>query len=105
MSEWTFAQTQPSDELAKLHFFSMKKQQPEGDIEFTITVKEYIDRNQFHMRFFAEADKQTNQKSAPFTPCGWGESLLQALSECVRAVHRFPYEGEHINRGAQEATK
>lgn len=105
MSEWTFAQAQPSDELAKLHFFSMKKRQPDGDIEFIITVREYIDRNQYHMRFFAEADKQTNQKNAPFTPCGWGESLLQALSECVRAVHRFPYEGEHIARGAQEATK
>jgi hypothetical protein len=93
MSEWTFAQTQPSEELAQLHFFSVKKCQPDGDIEFIITVKEYVDRNQYHMRFFAEADKQTNQKSAPFTPFGWGESLLQALSECVRAVHRFPYEG------------
>ena len=96
MSEWTFAQTQPSEELAQLHFFSMKKCQPDGDIEFIITVKEYVDRNQYHMRFFAEADKQTNQKSAPFTPFGWGESLLQALSECVRAVHRFPYEGDEI---------
>jgi hypothetical protein len=94
MSEWTFAQTQPSDELAQLHFFSMKKCQPDGDIEFIITVKEYVDRNQYHMRFFAEADKQTNQKSAAFTPFGWGESLLQALSECVGAIHRFPYEGD-----------
>src|SRR4030095_9047338 len=94
MSEWTFAQSQPSDELAQLHFFSMKRQQPDGDVEFIINVKEYIDRNQYHMRFFAQADKQTNQSSAPFTPCGWGESLLQALSECVRAVHRFPYEGD-----------
>lgn len=94
MSEWTFAQTQPSEELAQLHFFSMKKCQPDGDIEFIITVKEYVDRNQYHMRFFAEADKQTNQKSAPFTPFGWGETLLQALSECVGAIHRFPYEGD-----------
>jgi hypothetical protein len=93
MSDWTFAETDPSDELAQLHFFSIKKRQPEGDIEFTITVKEYVDRNQYHMRFYAEADKQTNQKSAPFTPFGWGETLLQALSECVSAVHRFPYEG------------
>lgn len=93
MSDWTFAQTQASDELAQLHYFSIKKCQPDGDVEFIITVKEYVDRNQYHMRFFAEADKQTNQKSAPFTPCGWGESLLQALSECVRAIHRFPYEG------------
>ena len=94
MSEWTFAQTQPSDELAQLHFFSMKKCQADGDVEFRITVKEYVDRNQYHMRFFAEADKQTNQKTAPFLPCGWGESLLEALSECVRSIHRFPYEGD-----------
>ncbi len=101
MSEWTFAQTQPSEELAQLHFFSMKKCQPDGDIEFIITVKEYVDRNQYHMRFFAEADKQTNQKSAPFTPFGWGESLLQALSECVRAIHRFPYEGDDTATNSQ----
>ena len=101
MSEWTFAQTQPSEELAQLHFFSMKKCQPDGDIEFIITVKEYVDRNQYHMRFFAEADKQTNQKTAPFTPFGWGESLLQALSECVRAIHRFPYEGDDTATNSQ----
>lgn len=94
MSEWTFAQTRPSDELAQLHYFSMKKPQPDGDIEFVITVKEYVERNNTHMRFFAQADKQTNQKTAPFTPCGWGESLLQALGECMRAIHRFPYEGD-----------
>ena len=93
MSDWTFAQTKPSEELAQLHFFSMKKQQPDGDIEFVITVKEYVERNNYHMRFFAQADKQTNQKTAPFTPFGWGESLLQALSECMRAIDRFPYEG------------
>jgi hypothetical protein len=94
MSEWTFAQTQPSDELAQLHFFTMKKPQADGDIEFVITVKEYVERNNYHMRFFAQADKQTNQKTAPFTPSGWGESLLQALGECMRAIHRFPYEGD-----------
>ena len=96
MSDWTFAQTQPSEELAQLHFFSIKKRQPDGDIEFVITVKEYVERNQYHMRFFAEADKQTNQKSAPFTPFGWGESLLQALSECVQSINRFPYEGGDV---------
>jgi hypothetical protein len=103
MSDWTFAQTQPSDELAQLHFFSIKKRQPDGEIEFVITVKEYVERNQYHMRFFAEADKQTNQKSAPFTPFGWGESLLQALSECVQSIHRFPYEGDAAHSDAQPA--
>jgi len=94
MSDWTFAQSDSSEELAQLHFFSIQKKQPGGDVEFIITVKEYVDRNALRMRFFAQADKQTNQRSAPFTPFGWGESLLQALSECVRAIHRFPYEGE-----------
>jgi hypothetical protein len=45
------------------------------------------------MAFFAQADEQTNQKTAPFTPTGWGSTLLKALSECVQAIHKFPYEG------------
>ncbi len=94
MAEWTYAETQPSDELAMLHYFSVKKQQDGKAIEFRITVHEYASRNQAKMRFFAQADKQTNQKSAPFTPCGWGESLLDALSQCVKAIHKFPYQGD-----------
>lgn len=94
MSEWHFAQSDPLEELAQLHFFSMKKRQPEGEVEFNITVKEFVNRNAQYMRFFAYADKQTNQKTAPYTPCGWGETLLQALSECMQAIHRFPYEPE-----------
>ena len=94
MSDWTFAQSDPSEELAQLHFFSVKKQHPKGEIEFIITVREYVDRNALRMRFFAQADKPTNQKTAPFTPFGWGETLLGALSECISAIQRFPYEGE-----------
>ena len=45
------------------------------------------------MRFFAQADKETNQSCAPHTPCGWASTLLKALSECVQNVHRFPYQG------------
>ena len=93
MEEWTFAQSDPSEQLARLHFFSMKKRQPEGDIEFIITVKEYATPEDQSMRFFALADKQTNQKAAPFTPCGWGDTLLKALAECVQSVQRFQYEG------------
>lgn len=92
MSEWTLAQTDPSEELAQLHFFSLKKRQSEGEVEFTITVREYVTPQAGRGRFFALADKQTNQKTAPFTPCGWGGTLLKALAECVQAVHRFPYE-------------
>ncbi len=92
MAEWTFAQSQPHEELALLHSFSVKKRQAGGDVEFIITVKEFATQNNQSMRFFAEADKQTNQKTAPFTPIGWGDTLLKALSECIQAIHRFPYQ-------------
>ncbi len=93
MEEWTFAQSDPSEELAQLRLFSVKKRQPDGEIEFVITVKEYATPKDQSLRFFAQADKQTNQKTAPFTPCGWGSTLLKALAECVQQLHRFPYEG------------
>jgi len=89
--EWTFAQKDPAEELARIHHFSIKKH---GDVEFVITVKEFARPQEDQtMRYFAQADKQTNQKSVPFTPCGWGHTLLKALSECVQAIERFPYEG------------
>lgn len=92
MKEWAYAQSNPSEQLAQLYFFSITKHQPEGEIEFLITVKEYVTPKDPSMLFFAQADKQTNQKTAPFTPCGWGRTLLDALSECVKSVHRFSYE-------------
>ena len=94
MGEWTFAQSTDEQELAQLHFYSINKRQGDQVIEFRITVKEYATPNHLSMRFFAEADKQTNQKTLPYTPNGWGLTLLQALSECVKAMQRFPYEGE-----------
>ena len=93
-TDWTFAETNPSEELAKLHFFSMQKQQGDRTIEFRITVREYASRNQLLMRYFAQADKETNQKTLPYTPSGWGGTLLIALGECVKGIHQFPYEGE-----------
>jgi hypothetical protein len=51
------------------------------------------------MRFYAEADKELNQKTASFMPCGWGDSLFSALGGCVKLIQNFPYEGEE--RGAR----
>lgn len=90
MTDWIFAQESPSEELAKLHFFSIKKKVPDGMVEFTITVHEYVQRNALNMRFFAQADKEVNQEGAPFFPFGWGETLLEALSECVHGIRSFP---------------
>jgi len=94
MAEWTFAQSDPADELAQLHFYSVNKRQGDLVIEFRITVKEFATPNRLSMRFYAQADKQTNQKTAPYTPSGWGTTLLQALGDCVKAIQRFPYEGD-----------
>lgn len=94
MTDWHFAQSDPSEDLAQLYFFSIKKLQPQGEVEFVITVKEYAERNTHHMRYFAQADKEVNQKTAPFRPFGWGESLLQAMSACLKSIRQYPYEGE-----------
>ncbi len=94
MTDWVFAQADPSEELAKLHFFAVKKKDPSGDVEFTITVHEYVQRNALNMRYFAQADKEINQEAVPFIPFGWGETLLDALSECVHSIRQFPYNGK-----------
>jgi hypothetical protein len=94
MADWTLAQVEASDALTRLHYFTMTKRQGDRGIEFLITVRESVPGADRSMQFLAQADKQTNQKSAPFTPTGWGSTLLEALSQCVREVHRFPYEGD-----------
>lgn len=93
MTEWTLAQRQPEEELAKLHHFSVKKQQDGEEIDFVITVYEFAKPKEPHLSFFAKTDKQTNQKTAPYTPCGWGTTLEKALQECVAAIGKFPCEG------------
>ena len=92
MAEWHFAQTDPAQQLAILHHFSVKKSESGNDIEFVITVKEFATPKEETMRFFATADKQVFQKGAPFHPVGWGNSLLKALAECVAQIKQFPYE-------------
>src|SRR4029453_4187811 len=76
VAEWGHAQKDPAEELAQLHYFSFKKRQPDGEIEFVITVKEFASRNAAQMRFYAQADQEGNQRTAPFRPFGWGDSLL-----------------------------
>jgi hypothetical protein len=93
--QWDFTQTNPSEELAQVHFFTMKKRQPEGEVAFRITVKEYaLPPAGQRVRFFAEADKLVNQKTAPLLPSGWGDSVLEALEGCLWLIRQFPYEGE-----------
>jgi hypothetical protein len=96
VSDWRFAQKHPTEELAQLHLFSFKKCQKPCDVSFVITVREFAvpPPGQF-VRFFAQADKPVNQKVAPFLPTGWGNSLLDALSDCTRVIREFSCdEGE-----------
>jgi hypothetical protein len=93
MNDWGFAQTDPAQQLARLHHFSVIKNQDGVEIEFIIAVKEFYTPRDPAQLFFAQADKQTNQKIAPYTPTGWGKSLYEALARCVKEVHRFPYQG------------
>jgi hypothetical protein len=90
MAEWMYAQRDASEELALLHVFAIKKQQDGEEVEFRITVKEFAERNNLQMRFFAQADREVNQDVAPFVPFGWGPTLLDALAECLRGVRQFP---------------
>jgi|SRR5580698_9410142 hypothetical protein len=94
VQDWQYAQTDGSEELAQLHIFTMKKADPGRVTDFQITVREYATPPAgHHHRFYAESDKQVNQKTAAFLPSGWGESVLKALADCMRLIRQFPYEG------------
>jgi len=93
MDDWKYSQTQPSEALAKLHVFSIKKRHAAGEVELRITVKEFANPEIGDLTFYAEADQDLNQMTAPFRPCGWGNTLSNALSECIRNIRRFEYEG------------
>ena len=95
MNEWVHMQEDPSEQLALYHYFSDIKRQQGKEVLFRITVKEFASPPPGqHVRFFAEADKELNQKTASFVPCGWSNSLYSALGDCVRLIRQFPYEGE-----------
>lgn len=95
MTDWAYVQENSGEQLAQLHYFSFIKRQTGGDVPFRITIKEFASPPPGQrMRFFAEADKPVNQKTASFVPCGWGNTLFNALGDCARLIRQFPYEGE-----------
>jgi len=95
MTDWVYVQETAAEQLAQLHYFSFIKHQSDGDVPFRITIKEFAAPPPGQrMRFFAEADKPVNQKTASFVPCGWGNTLFNALGDCARLIRQFPYEGE-----------
>jgi hypothetical protein len=96
MADWKFAQKDHSEAVAQLHFFSVIKKHASGDIDVRITVKEFAAPKTRDLQFFASADIELNQKTLKFRPVGWSDTLLGALSECLRNLRRFEYEGDDI---------
>lgn len=92
MTDWKFAQREPKDQLAQLHYFSMLKHHGAEHTEFVITIHEYVSPPDPSMPFYAEADKEVDQNTAAHRPFGWGKTLLEALANCVDQIRRFPYE-------------
>ncbi len=93
-TEWKFVDVEPEERLARVEYYAVIKHQEGREIEFLISVREYLHPKDPMVRFLATADKQTNQKTMPFTPVGWGNTMLRALSECIQAIRRFPYEAD-----------
>ncbi len=93
MSDWIHVQKDPSEALAQLHFFSVNKKHASGDIEVRITIREFATPEIGALKFFAMADIELNQKVAAFQPCGWANTLMGALGECLKNLRRFEYQG------------
>lgn len=74
-------------------FFLGHQEARNWGIEARITVKEFATTKTSDMKFFATADIGLNQKTLKFHPVGWSETLLGALSECMRNLRKFEFEG------------
>lgn len=94
MNDWKFLQKDPSEALTRLHYFSVKKKCASGEMDILITVKEFATPGIGAMQFYAVADIELNQKTAKFQPVGWSDNLTGALSECLKNIRRFEYEGD-----------
>lgn len=92
MEGWKYIGAGQELALAKLHHFSIKKKQASGEVEFVITIREAAEPRTGDMLFFAEADKDTNQKVATYRPSGWSNTLEEALRLCIMNIQRFDYE-------------
>ena len=99
MNDWKYVQRDPTEQLAKLHFFSVKKPHTSGPVELRITVWEYATPEIGDLSFFAQADVKLNQQTAPFRPCGWSNTLMGALSECLQNMRKFEYQEQQEPAG------
>jgi len=67
----------------------MKKHQQGREIEFRITVKEFVTPpSGQHSKSLAEADKEVNQKSAAILRPA-GRFRAETLADCMRMIRQF----------------
>jgi hypothetical protein len=92
LTDWSYIESRSSEQFCRIEYFGLRQACPKGEVDFVITVREFVQPPDPAMKFFAQADKQTNQKVVPFTPVGWGPTLGIALRECMEGIRRFPYE-------------
>ncbi|MBI2686517.1 MAG: hypothetical protein HYX27_09400 [Acidobacteria bacterium] len=92
MSDWSFAQQEPEEQLARLEHYSVIKKAASGDKEIFIALYEYHTPQDPAMKFVARADQPLYQKTAPVVPIGWGNNRLTALSACMAMIRKFPFE-------------
>jgi hypothetical protein len=100
VSEWKYIRQDPGEALAQLHYFSVRKKSPAGDVELHITVHEYAAADIGSLLFFAQTDEIMNRSVAPFRPSGWGSTLAGAIEECLLNIRRF-----EIGEATPEAAK
>jgi len=100
MSDWKYIRQNPGEALAQLHYFSVRKKSPTGDVELHITVHEYASADIGNLLFFAQTDETMNRSAAPFRPSGWSSTLAGAVEECLLNIRRF-----EIGEATAEAAK
>jgi hypothetical protein len=93
MSDWKYVQDDPSEALAQLYFFSVKKRHSAGEIEVRITVQEFATPEIGAFQFLAVADIELSVNRAKFHPTGFSNTLMGALSECLKNIRNFDYIG------------
>ena len=84
MAEWVYAQTDPAEELAQLSYFSFKKRQPEGEIEFVDHCERVCVQERGANAVYAQADRQVNQRSRA-VPSLWRGGLAPHRTYRMRA--------------------
>ncbi len=95
--EWIDIEPTAEEHLCRIAYFEIQKQTKTGPVPFRIAVREFLDPPDPAMKFVATADKETNQRIAPYTPTGWGDTQGLALWECLQAIRKFPYEPPELD--------